>query len=68
MNIMWVKLKKTLHYLLKATRAPAGGFVDVFEIRVVETYQTDLKILLKNHFLNKQDFMNLKYLKILKKV
>jgi len=34
----------TLHYLLKATRATAGGFVDVFEIRgVIETYRTDLK-------------------------
>jgi len=34
----------TLHYLLKATRASAGGFVDVFEIRgVIETYRTDLK-------------------------
>ena len=50
MNIMWVKLKKTLHYLLKATRAPAGGFVDVFEIRVVETYQTDLKNSIEKSF------------------
>ena len=34
----------TLHYLLKATRASAGGFVDVFEIRgIIETYRTDLK-------------------------
>ena len=34
----------TLHYLLKATRASAGGFVDIFEIRgVIETYRTDLK-------------------------
>lgn len=34
----------TLHYLLKATRASAGGFVDVFEIRgVIETHRTDLK-------------------------
>lgn len=33
----------TLHYLLKATRASAGGF-DVFEIRgIIETYRTDLK-------------------------
>jgi len=33
-----------LHYLLKATRASAGGFVDVFEIRgIIETYRTDLK-------------------------
>lgn len=34
----------TLHYLLKATRASMGGFVDVFEIReIIETYRTDLK-------------------------
>jgi len=34
----------TLHYLLKATRASAGGFVDVFEIRgILETYRTDLR-------------------------
>lgn len=34
----------TLHYLLKATRASAGGFVDIFEIRgVIETHRTDLK-------------------------
>lgn len=44
------KLKKVLHYLLKATRAPAGGFVDVFEIGVVETYQTDLKNSIEKSF------------------
>ncbi len=34
----------TLHYLLKATRASAGGFVDAFEIRgILETYRTDLR-------------------------
>ncbi|MFB5605062.1 MAG: hypothetical protein ACE5RF_06130 [Nitrosarchaeum sp.] len=34
----------TLHYLLKATRASAGGFVDTFEIRgIIETYRADLK-------------------------
>lgn len=34
----------TLHYLLKATRASASGFVDVFEIReIIETHRTDLK-------------------------
>jgi len=33
-----------LHYLLKATRVSAGGFVDVFEIRgILETYRSDLK-------------------------
>ena len=36
--------ENTLHYLLKATRASAGGFVDVFEIRgIIETYRADLK-------------------------
>ncbi len=34
----------TLHYLLKATRTPGGGFTDVFEIRgIIETYRMDLK-------------------------
>ena len=34
----------TLHYLLKATRASAGGFVDTFEIRgIIETYREQLK-------------------------
>ncbi|MDH3192401.1 MAG: hypothetical protein OEM18_06935 [Nitrosopumilus sp.] len=34
----------TLHYLLKATRASAGGFVDTFEIRgIIETYREHLK-------------------------
>ena len=32
-----------LHYLLKATRASAGGFVDTFEIRgIIETFRTSL--------------------------
>ena len=36
--------KGTLHYLLKATRASASGFVDVFEIRgIIETHRTELK-------------------------
>lgn len=34
----------TLHYLLKATRASAGGFVDTFEIRgIIETYREQLR-------------------------
>ena len=34
----------TLHYLLKATRASAGGFVDTFEIRgIIEIYRTELR-------------------------
>jgi len=34
----------TLHYLLKATRASAGGFVDSFEIRgVIESHRKQLR-------------------------
>jgi hypothetical protein len=45
---LWVLCRKdedsTLHYLLKATRASVGGFVDIFEIRgIIETYRIDLK-------------------------
>lgn len=33
-----------LHYLLKSTRKPIGGFSDMFEIRgILETYRIDLK-------------------------
>jgi len=33
-----------LHYLLKATRASAGGFVDSFEIRgIIETHRKQLR-------------------------
>ena len=33
-----------LHYLLKATRASAGGYVDTFEIRgIIETHKTELQ-------------------------
>ena len=39
----------TLHFLLKATRASAGGFVDTFEIRgIIETYREDLQNSIKN--------------------
>lgn len=39
----------TLHYLQKATRATAGGFVDTFEIRVIiETYRDELQNSIKN--------------------
>ena len=32
-----------LHYLLKATRASAGGYVDTFEIRgIIETHKIEL--------------------------
>ena len=33
-----------LHYLLKATRASAGGYVDTFEIRgIIETHKKALQ-------------------------
>ena len=33
-----------LHYLLKATRASAGGYVDSFEIRgIIETHRKELR-------------------------
>lgn len=33
-----------LHYLLKATRASAGGYVDTFEIRgIIESHKMDLQ-------------------------
>ena len=38
-----------LHYLLKATRASAGGYVDTFEIRgIIETHREELRELIKN--------------------
>ena len=34
----------SLHYLLKATRASAGGYVDTFEIRgIIETHKIKLQ-------------------------
>ena len=37
-----------LHYLLKATRASAGGFVDTFEIRgIIETLRVPLRNAIK---------------------
>ncbi len=39
----------SLHYLLKATRASAGGYVDTFEIRgIIETHKKDLQDAIKN--------------------
>ena len=39
----------SLHYLLKATRASAGGYVDTFEIRgIIETYKRDLQEAIKS--------------------
>lgn len=39
----------TLHYLLKATRASAGGYVDTFEIRgIIETRKMELHDAIKS--------------------
>ncbi|HSG83130.1 MAG: hypothetical protein ACE5RQ_00540 [Nitrosopumilus sp.] len=39
----------SLHYLLKATRASAGGYIDTFEIRgIIETYKKDLQEAIKS--------------------
>ena len=38
-----------LHYLLKATRASAGGYVDAFDIRgIIETHKSELLSVIKN--------------------
>ncbi len=38
-----------LHYLLKATRASAGGFVDSFEIRgIIEIHKKQLQEIISN--------------------
>ncbi|MDH3276864.1 MAG: hypothetical protein OEL77_00415 [Nitrosopumilus sp.] len=38
----------SLHYLLKASRASAGGYVDTFEIRgIIETHRQELRDLIK---------------------
>ena len=38
-----------LHYLLKATRASAGGYVDTFEIRgIIETHKIKLQDTIKS--------------------
>lgn len=40
--------ESTLHYLLKATRASAGGFIDSFEIRgMIESHRSELLALIK---------------------
>ena len=42
-----------LHYLLKATRASAGGYVDTFEIRgIIETHKTELQKEIKDQIGN----------------
>lgn len=43
-----------LHFLLKATRASAGGYVDTFEIRgIIETYKEELQNSIKKGLLVK---------------
>ena len=42
-----------LHYLLKATRASAGGYVDTFEIRgIIETHKLELQKAIKDQIGN----------------
>lgn len=39
----------SLHYLLKATRASAGSYIDTFEIRgVIETHKRELKEVIRS--------------------
>ena len=41
--------ESVLHYLLKATRASAGGYVDTFEIRgIIETQKMELHDAIKS--------------------
>ena len=43
----------SLHYLLKASRASAGGYVDTFEIRgIIETHREELRDLIKKAIKN----------------
>ena len=43
----------SLHFLLKASRASAGGYVDAFEIRgIIETHREELRNLIKNTIQN----------------
>ena len=51
----------SLHFLLKASRASAGGYVDTFEIRgIIETHRRELRDLIeksiKNFFFKTGDF------------
>lgn len=40
-----------LHYLLKATRASVGGYVDTFEIRgVIEVHKKELQDVIRDAF------------------
>ena len=43
----------SLHYLLKASRASAGGYVDTFEIRgIIETHRQELHDLIEKALKN----------------
>ena len=43
----------SLHFLLKASRASAGGFVDSFEIRgIIETHRQELRNLIEKAIKN----------------
>lgn len=43
----------SLHYLLKASRASAGGYVDTFEIRgIIETHRQELRDLIEKSIKN----------------
>jgi len=43
----------SLHYLLKASRASAGGYVDTFEIRgIIETHREELRDLIEKAIKN----------------
>jgi len=43
----------SLHFLLKASRASAGGYVDTFEIRgIIETHKRELRDLIEKSIKN----------------
>jgi hypothetical protein len=43
----------SLHFLLKASRASAGGYVDTFEIRgIIETHRQELRDLIEKSIKN----------------
>lgn len=43
----------SLHFLLKASRASAGGYVDTFEIRgIIESHRQELRHIIENAIKN----------------
>jgi hypothetical protein len=43
----------SLHFLLKASRASAGGYVDTFEIRgIIESHRQELRDIIENAIKN----------------